>query len=238
MKIDNYENKMAFTSRRSISKMLELPATSKVAKDMNKLTNSLVRELYKKRAIIPDFTFNQLNKTGFDKIEKELGDRLIVSPETKLEIKDEEFKIPFKDIIKFFDIISENKKKSISNLIPQMNKIPSIRNGLDMIKFLILKNATFGDSLLELMGHPSTKEVRLVPLRQGIEQTAESLDELINPGKKEIADVIKKIDYETYLNLKDQVESILKTLKSSKNSNDMPSIMEQFQKIQNLISNI
>lgn len=238
MQINNIDNQMSFTSRRSISRMLKLPANSQVAKDINKVTGLLVKELYKNKELIPPVKFTQLNKTALEKAQQNLGDRLILDEGIEAQIKDETLQVPFKDVIKFFDIISENSKKPISILIPKLNKIPSISNVLDNFKILAFPNATISDSILEIMGESSCKKAVVIPLRKSLEHTTESLNELIASPKNGLAEVLKDHGNKAfYFDIKNKAEILMKMIKAPKKDRDMTKILEQIQKLQEMFAN-
>lgn len=240
MQVNSINNQTSFTSKGSLKGMLKLPETNQVAKDINKLTSSLVNFAYKNKAM-GDCSFIQNNRTALDKAKVELGEYLSVDPKIEPEIKDETVKIPFRDVVKLLDIVSANMKKPISKLIPKLDKIPTISKALDDIKYLEFLNSnpevTFSSIFRMVSGLPVEKSATLIPLRQAIKNTNESAAEAINPAKKELAENLEEMAKdETYSTVKNEVINLFKLLKNTKSQEDLIKIVEQIQKIMTIFN--
>lgn len=234
MQINNNNNAVSFESRASIKRMLKLPETSAVTKDINKFTGSIVDDIYLNRKNLGEVSFIQNNSTTLEKTKKELGKNLILDSETEEAIKDETFKISLDDFIKFFDVVSENPKKPLSKLIGKIDKIPSLSSLLDSVKMLNfpMANTSFGNIFLMVSGIQPERKAVLTPLRKAFENTNESLNDIISEPKKELANSLKEnVGYLSYKALKEKAFSFIQQSKDSKEKPDLEKLSTQFQGI-------
>lgn len=232
MQVNSIDSTASFGSKGSLKRMLKLPGNNPAAKDINKITEELINKVYKKN-ISGSLEVKQLNRTGFKKSKKELGDLLSVDPQTDALIKDDVINIPFKSIIKLLDIISENMKKPISKLLPKVEKDPSLSKILGQLKGLEIVNAdpevTFMNVFNVVSGIPREKKAVLIPYRELVKNTAESVDELITPTKKELSEQLSKMEKDNYVQLKKQLTSFFQIITNMKNNQNITDLLEQSQ---------
>lgn len=242
MQVNNIESTTSFGSKGSLKRMLKLPGENAIIKDINKMTGDLVNKVYGKD-IAGSLELRQLNRTGFEKNKKELGDLLSVDPQTDALIKDDVINIPYTSVIKLLDIISENIKKPISKLLPKIDKVPSLSSSLDQFKVLDFKNAhpeDFIEVFKMLSGVPIEKKAILIPYRELVENTSESAYEVITTKKNELAEELGNIlDEKTYQTIKktiiDYVEKVKKQLNDK---NIQEQISTKFQELMNLYNSM
>lgn len=217
MQINKTTSQPSFQSKSSIKKMLLLPATSQTAKDINKLTSTLVDELYSKRKFMPEHVIVVKNKTELTAMQKEMGDRLLITPNVEKEIKNQAFKIPFFDVLKFLDILSENPKTPIRSLIGKMNNFPTIKKGLDLIKRLDVSHPAISRTNIYRIksGGEEYNQAMLIPLRSTLESTDNSIEEIITPIKNKIAQKCQESP-STLVSLKDNLYKLTEYLKTAK----------------------
>lgn len=239
MQVNNIENNASFKSKGSIKKMLKLPSTSQAARDINRLTASLVNDVYAKKEIIHPYDYVVSNRTLLNTAKKELGDRLHVDAQLESQIKDETIQVPFQTVVQFLDILSENPQKPISQLIPKMDKNPLLSILLDVIRNVDVSNPEI--STMNIMRRKSGGEeymqAMLIPLRQAFQNNNESLNELINPAKKAIADGLKK-EPSSALLLKDRLQKLSSVFKISDSREDMAGVVPAIQKLFSIFVNM
>lgn len=236
MQINRIDNQSSFKSKGSIKRMLKLPSTSKAARDMNNASSRLVDWVYKNTSKINPLEYTIKNRTSLEKAKLSLGERLNIDSLVEAGAKDETFKIPTSDIIKFFNVLSTNMKKPISGLVPKIDKVPSLKNCLDNIKMLQICTTSVSEEIFEIMGGKAKKKAVLIPMRKAIENTSDTLESAVKPGKKKFAESLKEISKDkSYSILKTELKDFVKKLKKIKKPEDMVKIVEQMQKIAKMI---
>lgn len=237
MQINNVDNSVAFSSRRSIKRMLKLPAISQPAKDYNNLIDLGMKEVKKNIDKIPYFELKVNNRSSLERTKMLMGNRLSIDSGVELGAKDQCLKIPSLDIIKLFDIVSENPKKPISKLISKFDKIPSISQTLDYMKALLFVNKSTADEICEIVGFKEVnKKAILMSFRECLTNTNESLNDLISPVKKQVSDALKEMDKETYGRMKAEVESLIDSTRGEVTPEKLAKIKEQIDKIIKIIN--
>jgi len=229
----NTMDNISFGGKSDLKKMLHLPKTSKASKDINKLFDVLTDKIYEFKNSTAPVTIPVKNKTHLAEAKKSLGNVLIIDKDIKLNVKDEDVIVPFKEVFNFLDIISKNTKKPLKSLASEIYNNPDLTLAMDRIKLLSIANASISDSIVEIcIGRPFKRKAKINSLFSLFANSNNSVNKSMAPLKRNIAGELKNHTHsKNYHILERRIQEVAMEIKRAKTPGDLMDAVGQSSKI-------